>query len=834
MKRISRILAAALSAVAVMPVFAHPDNLIKRAVELVDFFTYGNYDGSFGLRFAWRGADGKWIEAGNGFEVLRSDFGSWGTDKKLFHPVLATDSAYSRWHVTFSPDKEGTVVATTTSSDIINWTPQNYSRKSDVPALPEGLTAGVPDTVMINGTMRAGTRLRVPAEIVERIERRAALSASAYARESMRLADDTTRFAGLEPFRVDVKLHPDSIKEISPLLIGIFFEDINYAADGGLYAELIQNRDFEFSPSDRGGRRSWHALHAWTIDAPAGSSISLPDVDPVHPNNPHYLRVSDPAGVTRIANSGWDGIAVKKGEKYDFSLMARPRASSSLRVALVAPDGTELDHADVKVKGNDPSWSTLRATLEPGASADSASLVINPGPGTDVDLDMISLFPRATFRGRPGGLRADIAQALADLHPRFVRFPGGCVAHGDGIDNIYDWKGSIGPLHERRPLRNLWGYHQSRGLGYHEYFQFCEDIGAEPLPVVAAGVPCQNSSTPSSHSHDLLSTRGQQEGIPMDRMPEYVADVLDLIRYANAPADTYWGSRRAEAGHPEPFNLKYLGVGNEDLITDAFKERFMMICNAVTDSFPDVTVIGTVGPFHSGSDYTEGWRLAREEKIPMVDEHYYVSPGWLISHNDFYDAYPRGEGETRVYLGEYASHNPERTNTVETALSCAIYLTGVERNGDVVSMTSYAPLLSKKGRTQWRPDLIYFDNTSVNLSTDYYVQQMYGLNSGDSYIPATVSGIADPSLEERIGVSTVIDHASGALIIKLANLLPVEVETAIDNTGLPVGAAVAERTLFTGAPSDSEASVTVSTIPMEGFYTMPPYSFTVLRIPLTR
>lgn len=827
------LLLALLSVTTLLPAVASADNLVKRTLELIDFFTYGSYDGSFGLKFAWRNADGKWVETGNGFEVFRSDFGSWGRDKKLFHPVISTDSTYSKWIVTFNPDKEKTVVATTSSPDLISWVPQNYYRPSEAPKLPENMIKGVPDTIMINGTLRTGTRLRVPADVVSRLEAHAARVGEMGERESVTLTADSTRFSTLTPFRIDLKLHPDSAKDISPLLIGIFFEDINYAADGGLYAELIQNRDFEFDPADRGGDKRWHHLRAWTIDAPEGTSVELVDVDPVHPNNPHYLRVGDPTGSTSIANSGWDGIAVKQGEKYDFSVMARPRASSSLRVALVSPDGKELDHADVDLRDSDGTWSTLTAALSPNATADSAALVIRPDQGTDADLDMVSLFPRATFRGRPGGLRADIAQALADLHPRFVRFPGGCVAHGDGIDNIYDWKGSIGPLHERRPLRNLWGYHQTRGLGYHEYFQFCEDIGAEPLPVVAAGVPCQNSSTPSSHSHDLLSTRGQQEGIPLDSMAGYITDILDLIRYANSPADTPWGARRAEAGHPEPFNLKYLGVGNEDLITDAFKERFMMIYKAVADSFPEVTVIGTVGPFHSGSDYTEGWRLARQESIPMVDEHYYVSPGWLITHNDFYDEYPRGEGKTKVYLGEYASHNSARTNTVETGLSCAIYLTGVERNGDVVAMTSYAPLLAKKGRTQWRPDLIYFDNTSVSLSTDYYVQQMYGLNSGDSYVPTTIDGL-DPSLAERIGVSTVIDHSGGSLIIKLVNLLPVEVETAIDNTGLPVGAEVAERTLFTGNPADTSASVTTSIIPMRGYYTMPAYSFTVLRIPLVR
>ena len=252
---------------------------------------------------------------------------------------------------------------------------------------------------------------------------------------------------------------------------------------------------------------------------------------------------------------------------------------------------------------------------------------------------MVSLFPVNTFKGRENGLRADLAQTLADLKPRFVRFPGGCVAHGNGLDNIYDWKGSIGKLEERKPLANLWGYHQTRGLGYHEYFQFCEDIGAEPLPVLAAAVPCQNSGWPSRFTHDDLTRYGQQGGLPMDSLDSYIQDVLDLIEYANGPADSGWGARRAAAGHPEPFNLKYLGIGNEDMITEVFEERFNRINAAVKKAHPEIMVVGTVGPFYEGADYDEGWRIAREQKLDLVDEHYYVDPAWLIYNQDYYDDY---------------------------------------------------------------------------------------------------------------------------------------------------------------------------------------------------
>ena len=265
-------------------------------------------------------------------------------------------------------------------------------------------------------------------------------------------------------------------------------------------------------------------------------------------------------------------------------------------------------------------WKQQKAVLTATSDAAAASLSIVPQAVSKYALDMISLFPQKTFKGRKNGLRADLAQTLADLHPRFVRFPGGCVAHGDGIDNIYDWKGSIGPLEARKPLRNLWGYHQTRGLGYHEYFLFCEDMGAEPVPVLAAGVPCQNSGTCAHHSKGELTCMGQQGGVPMEEMDQYIQDVLDLIEYANGDArKTVWGKKRAEAGHPKPFNLKFIGIGNEDMITPVFVERFKMIFDAVKAKHPEVTVIGTTGPFYEGTDYEVGWDLATELGVPMVD-----------------------------------------------------------------------------------------------------------------------------------------------------------------------------------------------------------------------
>ena len=406
--------------------------------------------------------------------------------------------------------------------------------------------------------------------------------------------------------------------------------------------------------------------------------------------------------------------------------------------------------------------------LRAGESADEAVLVVEPMTAGGYDVDMVSLFPERTFRGRKNGLRADLAQAIADIRPRFVRFPGGCVAHGQGLDNIYRWKNTIGPLYSRKPMNNLWGYHQTMGLGFFEYFQFCEDIGAEPLPVIAAGVPCQNTNAVQG---ELLGG-GQQGGIPMDEMDEYIQDILDLVDYANAdPRTNKWAKMRAESGHPAPFNLKYLGIGNEDQITDVFAERFKMIYEAVKKRHPEITVIGTVGPFYEGTDYEEGWRLADSLALPMVDEHYYNSPGWFIYNQDFYDRYDRNK--SKVYLGEYAAHLPGRPNNVETALAEAVYLTSVERNGDVVSMASYAPLLAKKGHTQWNPDMIYFDNKEVTPTVGYYVQQLFASNSGDEYLPADVKTDNNrKDVRSRIASSVVRDGNTGDVIVKFCQHAP--------------------------------------------------------------
>ncbi len=616
-----------------------------------------------------------------------------------------------------------------------------------------------------------------------------------------------------------VKAQPAQSMKISNQLMGIFFEDINYSADGGLWAELIQNGDFEYTPSDRRGDKNWTASTAWT--STCGMQVAYVS-EGVSENNkcaaqftPTAEQVSANAA---LVNSGWDGITVKKGEKYDLSLSLKGGA-----VTVVLMDGqTELASAKLKAQN---SFSTQTATLRPTADCQQATLEIRPAKGdVTYTVDMVSLMPQDTYKGH--GLRRDLAETLAALKPRFMRFPGGCVAHGDGLHNIYNWKETIGPLQDRKPARNLWGYHQSRRLGYYEFFQMCEDMGMEPLPVIAAGVPCQNSSDGGN---------GQQGGLPMDQMDEFIQDILDLIEWANGDASSTWGSKRAAAGHKKPFNLKMIGIGNEDLISPTFAERYLMICKAVHEKYPDIRICGTAGPFYYGSDYEEGWRLATENKdmISLVDEHYYLAPGWFIYNQDYYDQYDRSA--PHVYLGEWAAHGPGRKSTIETALCEALYYLSLERNGDVVEMSSYAPLLAKDRHTQWNPDMIYFNNTEVKPTVGYWAQMMCGQSQGDTYIPTdrTVdAGNAPDGTQQRLGSSLVKDSSTGKTYLKLVNLLPKEVSAELDLTDIVASAQQAKATRLQGNYDSTSAKpqqITLSVAP-QCTLQLPAYSFTVVEL----
>lgn len=622
-------------------------------------------------------------------------------------------------------------------------------------------------------------------------------------------------------------------KKISTDLFGLFFEDINYSADGGLYAELVQNRSFEYSPTEQQG---WNPFSFWeyTTTGYSYGQISVETNFPIHPNNPHYMvinveHVGKEAKFTGISgvglkNTGFDGMVIRTGEKYNLSLLVKQLSNKPIdfQLSLQTPKGKVIGEGKFSSSSNE--WQKYTASLVATESCDTTSLVILATTEGKFAVDVVSLFPEKTFKNRPNGLRPDLAQMLADMHPRFVRFPGGCLAHGDGLGNMYRWANTIGPIETRKSQRNIWGYHQTGGLGYFEFFQFCEDIDAKPLPVLPAGVSCQNSG-----GTWRIGGTGQR-ALPMDEMQAYIQEVLDLIEWANGPVTSEWGAKRAEAGHPESFNLQYIGIGNEDKITPEFKERFKMIYDAVKAKHPEVEVIGTVGPFHSGEDFDKGWKLATEENVPIVDEHYYTQPAWFLGNQHRYDSYDRKAAE--VYLGEYASWG----NKVQNAIAEAVYMTGLERNGDVVRMASYAPLLAKQNHIQWKINMIFFNNVTVCPTPNFYVQKMFMANQGDYYVDKVIT---KDEKDSTLAASCVIDSKSGDVILKLVNAGSSAKAMKVNLSSFKNLNHEAEITLFYGDaeaentfenPTNVVASTSAYTVSSKFEYAAPSQSLTVIRI----
>jgi alpha-L-arabinofuranosidase len=829
-------------------------------------FSYTNGKTFDGLHFAWSTDKINWHPIGPEYHYIHSDYGAWGGEKRMVSPILFP-GADGMWHCVWSLNEKDGTFAHASSKDLLYWGRQSYpivstknncltpevsynkekeeytiswlskdqtettawstitkdfKKFTEAKNIPLSEYKDSRSTVIISGKSETGSINKVAWSVVEGLIKTQQLSAYRTQLWSETTKTDNERFASLKPVEAKFTVDAAKSKKISDELLGIFFEDINYAADGGLYAELVQNRDFEYILADTKGRdKTWNSTKAWSLKGETSRYV-IDSINPIHPNNKHYAKITIQQTGTALANEGFDGIAIKAGDKYVFSVFARTAEvkGAKLLVRLIGKNGEVYGEASTAAIAKD--WKQYYTTLTAKTTVADAHLEVVPQMTGTLDLDMISLFPQKTFKGHENGLRADLAKTLADLKPKFIRFPGGCVAHGDGLDNIYKWKNTIGPVEARKPMRNLWRYHQTVGLGYFEYFQFCEDIGAAPLPVIAAGVPCQNSSTGGA---------GQQCGIPMSEMGEYVQDILDLVEYANGGVNTKWGKKRAEAGHPKPFNLKYIGIGNEDLITDIFEERFTMIFNAMKEKHPEITVIGTVGPASEGTDYQEGWDIATKLGVPMVDEHYYQPPGWFIYNQDYYDSYDRSK--PKVYLGEYAAHLPGKPNNIETALSEALYLTSIERNGDVVSMSSYAPLLAKDKHTQWNPNLIYFNNTEVRPTVGYEVQKLYGQNAGDEYIPSEITlSNNQENVKNRIAISVVRDSKTNDLIVKLVNLLPVAVTTSIDLKNENLENKETIKTLLKGDPSDRNAKPIVSACSISELMKteLPAYSFTVYRI----
>ena len=558
---------------------------------------------------------------------------------------------------------------------------------------------------------------------------------------------------------------------IQSTMYGIFFVDINYAADGGLYGELIKNRSFEFPQHLMG----WQAF----------GCVDVKDDGPFA-RCPHYVELSAPDHKDRrtgLTNEGYFGIGLKKGEQYRFSVWAKaPKGNGTIRVQLINENSMDEHQEFVEQALNITSadWKKYTLTLTSPLTLKHAKLRIFLKGANSVALEHISLFPVNTFKNRENGMRRDLAQALADLHPGIFRFPGGCIVEGTDLDTRYQWKNTVGPV-ENRPLnQNRWehtfdyryypDYYQSYGLGFFEFFQLSEDIGAEPLPILSVGLACQYQNWEKESAH-----------VPMNELQPYIDDCLDLIEFANGPADSKWGKVRADMGHPEPFNMKYIGVGNEQW-GEFYYERLKPFVAAIRAKYPDIKIVGTSGPVPEDVPdntyrFEDGWKAMKAQKADLVDEHYYRDEQWFLTHGLRYDTYDR-KGP-KVFAGEYACHGKgKKWNHYEAAILEAAFMTGFERNADVVHMTTPAPLFAHVDGWQWRPDQIWYDQTQMFKTVSYYVQQLYATNAGTHVLPLTMTPAgkkAKPqpvaNLEGQNGLfaSAAFDSNAGEVIVKVAN-----------------------------------------------------------------
>ena len=567
---------------------------------------------------------------------------------------------------------------------------------------------------------------------------------------------------------------------IQPTQYGIFFEDINYAADGGLYAELIKNRSFEF-PCDP--LQGWKAFGKVEVreDGPFG-------------RNPHYVRLSDPGHPhkwTGLDNEGFFGIGVRAGEKYAFSVWARvpDGGKSTLRVELVNPASMGENHflcqADLSVAG--AGWKKYELTLTPDTTLDKSLLrIFLTGDRTTVDLEHVSLFPADTWKGRPGGLRKDLAQALYDLHPGIFRFPGGCIVEGTDLRTRYNWKNSVGPV-ENRPLNeNRWeytfphrfypDYYQTYGLGFYEFFLLSEDIGAEPLPIVSCGLACQ------------FQNENADAHCPVEDLQPFIQDALDLIEFANGPVTSTWGGLRAEMGHPEPFNLKFIGVGNEQW-DSLYPERLEPFLKAIRKAYPGIKIVGSSGPDSEGKQFDYLWPEMKRLKADLVDEHFYRPYEWFLSQGARYDKYDR-KGP-KVFAGEYACHaKGKKWNHFYASLLEAAFMTGIERNADVVQMATYAPLFAHVEGWQWRPDLIWYDNLRSFRSVSWHVQELYGRFRGDKVLKLTSGGVPVTGAEGQGGLFASAVQEGNHIYVKVVNTADAPREVTLRFTGLKKKAVV--------------------------------------------
>ncbi len=624
---------------------------------------------------------------------------------------------------------------------------------------------------------------------------------------------------------------------IRPTMWGIFFEDINFGADGGLYAELVKNRSFEFPDRIMGWGR---------ILREGSEGYIYIERYPQEQVNAHFLRMR--VGKTGqgfgLSNEGFRGMGIREGKDYRFSVLARltDSASMTLRVELVGAGDRKL--AEAKLDGFSSQWDMYTAVLHAQTTELKARLnLFVEGSGT-LDLDMVSLFPVDTWKGRANGLRADLVQMLADLKPGFLRFPGGCIVEGRSLDVRYQWKTTIGDPAERKLIVNRWNtefnhrltpdYYQSFGLGFYEYFLLSEDLGAEPMPILNCGMACQFNTG---------------ELAPLDELGPYVQDALDLIEFANGPADRGWGRKRAEMGHPEPFGLELLGIGNEQW-GPQYIERYKVFVKAIKDKYPDIQLIAGTGSdatiFPNGPqeiDYL--WSQYRKLKAEIVDEHFYRRPDWFLDNTGFYDNYERGDSE--LFVGEYGAQSigvasADNRNNWHCALAEAAFMTGLEHNADLVTMSCYAPLFCHVDGWQWRPDLIWFDNLRVFGTPNYYVQKLFSVHRGDRVLPLEVADAATtPNGKPRFYASSVYDESSSEMILKVVNATAEPVGATIEARGARAVGLSANVTVLADDDLNSENSFETpkkvapvdSRVPVRSAafrYDFRPYSLTVIRL----
>jgi alpha-L-arabinofuranosidase len=631
--------------------------------------------------------------------------------------------------------------------------------------------------------------------------------------------------------------------DISPTMFGIFFEDINFGADGGLYPERVKNRSFEFP----------EPLMAWQQIDKGGSkgTLLVSTHNPINEENAHYIHfdITAPGKGYGIRNECFRGMGFQRGAPYVLTLYARnpahaqregnsrleERRPAALRVELEDADGRTV--ATGRLTGFTQEWKKYSVTLRPTATSLKAHLnLLAEAPGA-LDVDIVSVFPRATWNNRPNGLRADLVQLLKDMKPGFLRFPGGCIVEGRYLKTRYQWKTTVGDVAKRKLIINRWNdefkhrpapdYYQSFGLGFFEYFQLAEDIGAEPLPIINCGMACQFNSS---------------ELVPMDQLDPYIQDALDLIEFANGPVTSEWGKLRTSMGHPAPFNLKMMGVGNEQW-GPQFIERYEVFSKALKSKHPEITLISDAGPSPNDERFKFLWAKLRELNADIVDEHYYMAPNWFLTNSDRYDNYPRTG--PKVFSGEYAAQSiaiasPNNRNNWECALAEAAFMTGLDRNADVVRMASYAPLFAHVEGWQWTPDLIWFDNLRSYGTPNYYVQKLFSINKGTNILPVLLNG-SPRNAQQNLFASASIDRRSGEIILKLVNATPDKKDVRITLAGGNRYNRIGQAFVLTSPDLKAENSLDQPTklspgqrqFPVsspEFSYAVDPNSLTVLRI----